>query len=124
MPFPGFQAGANASAAVVTRRRQDVGRCASRSPRKDVDDRGVEARAVRDVVRAAALMQSSDQSHEVVTRGRRLDPGGTARARSEAGAGDGRCSVITRRSADELKLKKGDTVSAVIKATEVMIQKD
>jgi molybdopterin-binding protein len=33
-------------------------------------------------------------------------------------------SVITRRSADELKLKKGDTVSAVIKATEVMIQKD
>ena len=33
-------------------------------------------------------------------------------------------SAITRRSADELKLKKGDTVSAVIKATEVMIQKD
>jgi molybdopterin-binding protein len=33
-------------------------------------------------------------------------------------------SVITRRSAEELKLKKGDTVSAVIKATEVMIQKD
>ena len=33
-------------------------------------------------------------------------------------------SVITRRSADELKLKKGDTVSAVVKATEVMIQKD
>ena len=32
-------------------------------------------------------------------------------------------SVITRRSADELKLKKGDTVSAVVKATEVMIQK-
>ena len=31
-------------------------------------------------------------------------------------------SVITRRSADELKLKKGDTVTAVIKATEVMIQ--
>jgi len=33
-------------------------------------------------------------------------------------------SVITRRSADELKLKKGDTVFAVVKATEVMIQKD
>ena len=33
-------------------------------------------------------------------------------------------SVITRRSADELKLKKGDSVAAVVKATEVMIQKD
>ena len=33
-------------------------------------------------------------------------------------------SVITRRSADELKLKKGETVAAVVKATEVMIQKD
>ena len=33
-------------------------------------------------------------------------------------------SVITRRSAEELKLKKGDTVAAVVKATEVMIQKD
>jgi len=33
-------------------------------------------------------------------------------------------SVITRRSADELKLKKDDTVAAVVKATEVMIQKD
>jgi len=33
-------------------------------------------------------------------------------------------SAITRRSADELKLKKGDTVVAVIKATEVMIEKD
>ncbi|HKN02199.1 MAG TPA: TOBE domain-containing protein [Candidatus Binataceae bacterium] len=33
-------------------------------------------------------------------------------------------SVITRRSAEELKLKKGDKVAAVIKATEVMIQKD
>lgn len=32
-------------------------------------------------------------------------------------------SVITRRSADELKLKKGDSVAAVVKA-EVMIQKD
>lgn len=33
-------------------------------------------------------------------------------------------SAITRRSAEELKLKKGDQVSAVVKATEVMIQKD
>ena len=33
-------------------------------------------------------------------------------------------SVITKRSADELNLKKGDKVTAVIKATEVMIQKD
>jgi molybdopterin-binding protein len=33
-------------------------------------------------------------------------------------------SAITRRSADELKLKRGDAVSAVVKATEVMIQKD
>ena len=33
-------------------------------------------------------------------------------------------SAITRRSADEMKLKKGDTVFAVVKATEVMIQKD
>jgi molybdopterin-binding protein len=33
-------------------------------------------------------------------------------------------SVVTRRSADELQLKKGDTVSAIVKTTEVMIQKD
>ncbi len=33
-------------------------------------------------------------------------------------------SVITRHSAEELKLTKGDKVTAVIKATEVMIQKD
>jgi molybdopterin-binding protein len=33
-------------------------------------------------------------------------------------------SVITRRSAEEMKLKRGDQVTAVIKATEVMIQKD
>jgi len=33
-------------------------------------------------------------------------------------------SVITKRSAGELNLKKGDKVTAVIKATEVMIQKD
>jgi molybdopterin-binding protein len=33
-------------------------------------------------------------------------------------------SVITKRGAEELGLKKGDKVTAVIKATEVMIQKD
>ena len=32
-------------------------------------------------------------------------------------------SVITKRSAEEMGLKKGDRVTAVIKATEVMIQK-
>ncbi len=33
-------------------------------------------------------------------------------------------SAITRRSADELQIKKGDTVTAIIKSTEVLIQKD
>lgn len=33
-------------------------------------------------------------------------------------------SVITRRSAEEMALKKGDAVKAVIKSTEVMLQKD
>jgi len=33
-------------------------------------------------------------------------------------------SIIIRRSADEMKLKKGDSVTAVVKATEVMISKD
>jgi len=32
-------------------------------------------------------------------------------------------SVITRRSADELALKVGDHVTAVVKATEVMVAK-
>jgi molybdopterin-binding protein len=32
-------------------------------------------------------------------------------------------SVITRRSAEEMGLKRGDTVTAVVKATEVMIAK-
>ena len=32
-------------------------------------------------------------------------------------------SVITKRSAEEMGLKKGDKVTAVIKATEIMIQK-
>ena len=33
-------------------------------------------------------------------------------------------SVITRRSAEQLGLKKGDKVTVVIKATEVMLKKD
>jgi molybdopterin-binding protein len=33
-------------------------------------------------------------------------------------------SVITRASAEELKLKKGDTVKVIVKSTEVMLQKD
>lgn len=33
-------------------------------------------------------------------------------------------SVITRQSAEEMELKVGDTVAAVIKSTEVMLQKD
>jgi molybdopterin-binding protein len=33
-------------------------------------------------------------------------------------------SVITRTSAEELKLTKGDRIRVVIKSTEVMIQKD
>jgi molybdopterin-binding protein len=32
-------------------------------------------------------------------------------------------SVITRRSAEEMNLKVGDTVSAIIKSTEVMLEK-
>ena len=33
-------------------------------------------------------------------------------------------SVITRRSAEQLGLKKGDQVTVVIKSTEVMLQKN
>ena len=33
-------------------------------------------------------------------------------------------SVITKRSADEMKLKVRDKVSAMIKSTEVMLQKE
>jgi len=32
-------------------------------------------------------------------------------------------SVITKRSAEDIGLKKGDSVTAVVKATEVMIAK-
>ena len=33
-------------------------------------------------------------------------------------------SVITRRSVEQLRLKKGDKVTVVIKSTEVMLQKN
>jgi molybdopterin-binding protein len=33
-------------------------------------------------------------------------------------------SVITRRSAEEMNLKVGDKLRAVIKSTEVMLEKD
>ena len=33
-------------------------------------------------------------------------------------------SLISRASADELKLQKGDAVQVVVKSTEVMIRKD
>jgi molybdopterin-binding protein len=33
-------------------------------------------------------------------------------------------SVITKRSAEEMKLKVGDKVSAVIKSTEIMLEKN
>lgn len=33
-------------------------------------------------------------------------------------------SVITRRSAEEMGLKVGDTVTVVVKATEVMLEKN
>ena len=32
-------------------------------------------------------------------------------------------SIITRRSAEELGLKKGDSIKVIVKSTEVMIQK-
>ena len=32
-------------------------------------------------------------------------------------------SIITKRSAEEMKLKVGDTIAAVIKSTEVMLEK-
>ena len=33
-------------------------------------------------------------------------------------------SIITRQSVEEMNLQKGESVSAVVKATEVMISKD
>lgn len=39
-------------------------------------------------------------------------------------SGDTMYSVITNEAVDELQLKVGDVVAAVVKATEVMISKD
>ena len=48
---------------------------------------------------------------------------GTIMARVVARVGDNLVeSVITRASAEELGLKKGDTIRLVIKSTEVMIE--
>jgi len=33
-------------------------------------------------------------------------------------------SVITRKSAEQLALKKGDKVTVIVKSTEVMVEKD
>jgi len=50
---------------------------------------------------------------------------GTIMARVIVKAGDNTIeSVITRASAEELALKKGDSVKVVVKSTEVMIEKD
>jgi len=50
---------------------------------------------------------------------------GTIMARVIVRVGDNLVeSVITRASAEELKLKKGDAVKVVVKSTEAMIQKD
>jgi molybdopterin-binding protein len=49
---------------------------------------------------------------------------GTVMARVVVKVGDHLIeSVITRASAEDLKLKKGDSVHVVIKSTEAMIQK-
>jgi molybdopterin-binding protein len=49
---------------------------------------------------------------------------GTIMAHVVIGVGENQIeSVITRSSAEELGLKKGDSVRVVIKSTEVMIQK-
>jgi molybdopterin-binding protein len=50
---------------------------------------------------------------------------GTIMARIVVKVGDNTIeSVITRQSAEELRLKQGDSVRVVVKSTEVMIQKD
>jgi molybdopterin-binding protein len=49
---------------------------------------------------------------------------GTIMARVVVKVGDSLLeSVITRASVEELKLKKGDSVTVVVKSTEVMIDK-
>lgn len=48
----------------------------------------------------------------------------TARVLLDIGAGTHLSSVITMESVEELNLKPGDTVYAIIKSTEVMIGKE
>ncbi len=48
----------------------------------------------------------------------------TARVILDIGGGNRLSSVITIESVEDLKLKPGDTVYAIIKSTEVMIGKD
>ncbi|MCD6658526.1 MAG: TOBE domain-containing protein [Lentimicrobium sp.] len=48
----------------------------------------------------------------------------TARVMLDIGGGNRLSSVITMESVEELNLKPGDTVYAIIKSTEVMIGKE
>lgn len=48
----------------------------------------------------------------------------TARVMLDIGGGNRLSSVITMESVEELNLKPGDTVFAIIKSTEVMIGKE
>jgi molybdopterin-binding protein len=48
----------------------------------------------------------------------------TARVLLDIGGGNRLSSVITMESVEELNLKPGDTVFAIIKSTEVMIGKE
>lgn len=48
----------------------------------------------------------------------------TARVMLDIGGGNRLISVITMESVEELNLKPGDTVYAIIKSTEVMIGKE
>lgn len=48
----------------------------------------------------------------------------TARVMLDIGGGNRLSSVITMESVEELNLKPGDTVNAIIKSTEVMIGKE
>ena len=58
------------------------------------------------------------------TTGRIPPPGGPIMAHVVVQVGDNLIeSVITRNSAEQLGLKKGDSVKVVVKSTEVMIQK-
>jgi len=51
---------------------------------------------------------------------------GTATAEVEVDLGNGKSIVgtITRRSLDEMQIRKGDTITALVKASSVMFIKD